>query len=111
MMNHLIVREHKSLFKVMFQDIFYISTDQENPRILNIVTSDHVYRKYGSLKDIEIEAFLTFTRCHRKFLVNLEKVLFIDKQNRKLIFKNKNIRSIECSRRNFKKVEQIWDSI
>ncbi|HEM4697781.1 TPA: LytTR family transcriptional regulator DNA-binding domain-containing protein [Streptococcus suis] len=109
-MNHIIVSENNRLVKVMFQDIFYIRTDETNPRILKIFTGNHIYQKYGRLKDIETEACLTFTRCHKKFLVNLGKVVSIDKKERMLIFSN-NIEGIECSRRNFKKVEQIWKSI
>lgn len=110
-MNYITVNQDNYLLKIMFHDVFYIETDKTNPRVLKFITEHGIYRKYGRLKDFEIEACWIFTRCHRKFLVNLDKVVSIDRSNRRLIFNNIHINDITCSRRNIKKVEQIWSSM
>lgn len=108
-MKHIIITEKKSTdVKVNLEDIYYITTIKDKPRVLKIVMEDKVYETYGSLKHIEKLANLNFCRCHRQYLVNLFHIKALDKGANKIIFKNKKIEPIVYSRRQLRNLEISW---
>lgn len=107
-MEYIIAKKDNVPTKVRILDIFYISTVPEKPRVIQLVTEDGVYERYGKIKDYEVSAALFLTKCHRKYLVNLKHVRAIDIDHRRLIFETDSIDPIECSRRNFVEVMSKW---
>lgn len=110
-MDYVIAKKDGAVVKVYFSEILYIETIPSKPRILRFITDDARYEMYGRMKDFEVNASLTFTRCHRRYLVNLRRVKAIDKDNRTILFDNSNIQPIECSRRNRTEVFQAWKNL
>lgn len=110
-MDYIIVKKEGLTVKLQLSDIFYIRTRPDYPSILHFVTDEGIYESYGQLKVLDASIGPSFIRCHRKYLVNLERIKAIDKRSRKVIFDNEDIESIECSRRNLVEVTKTWMSI
>lgn len=97
--------------KVKLIDIYYVSTVANKPHVLKVVTENDCYEIYGKLKDIQAIAPHIFTRCHKKYLVNLAYVKGINKGNQQIVFINSKVKSIKCSRRCLKEVIQTWENL
>ncbi|SES15248.1 LytR/AlgR family response regulator transcription factor [Streptococcus gallolyticus] len=109
-MDYIIVTQNKVTLKIKLGDIFYIGT-ADKPHVLKIVTEDDCYEIYGKLKEIQAQASTIFTRCHKKYLVNLTHVKGINKEEQEIVFTTSKVDSIKCSRRCLKEVMQIWKNL
>lgn len=59
------------IIRVNRKEILYLESDK---RQLRLVTADGEYLFYGKLEAAEMELGAKFLRCHRSFLVNMERI-------------------------------------
>ena len=110
-MDYIIVTKGKVSIKIKLVDIYYIGTIEGKPHVLKIVTEDACYEIYGKLKEIKEQAPHIFTRCYKKYLVNLAYIKGINKGNQQIVFINSKVKNIKCSRRCLKEVIQTWENL
>lgn len=68
---YVIVKGNRMQKRILLKDIYYI--ESSNKKVI-FHTSDGNIDTYGKMEDWESELGNTFYRCHRGYLVNLEKV-------------------------------------
>ncbi|CAZ55662.1 LytTR family DNA-binding domain-containing protein [Streptococcus sp. P25B114] len=107
-MNFLIVNKDDISMKLFLEDIFYISSDTTKPHMLKAVTESGVFEFYGTLKDLEDKLKLNFFRCHRKFLVNIDKIQGLNLSERLIVFTNDGVGTISFSRYKQKELNKLW---
>lgn len=110
-MRSIIVNDQKVQVKVDLMDIFYIIPASDKNHILKVVTVNGVYEIYNSLTNVEDKLSFIFYRCHRKYIVNLEKIRALDKVNRTIMFLDEAIDTISYSRLKQKELEKLWEQI
>jgi len=75
--------------KVLVEDIYFIES-QKNYLIIH--TNDLIYKHRATLKEfIELLPNTNFVKVHRAFLVNINKIISIDKANNIIVVLDKNI--------------------
>lgn len=97
----LVIKVGKSIIKLPLEDVYFVTTHLERPHYLMFVVRDGVYESPGSLNEVEVEAGNLLLRCHRKYLVNPSKIRGLDFEKRLILFREKNVSDISCSRRHF----------
>ena len=98
----LFVENAHTSFKVPFQSVEYIMTD--DPHRLSLVTTNQLVQFYGTLKEIE-ELEPRLIRCHKSYLVNQHHVQAIDHKLQMLQLKSG--KKIPVSRRLMKQMKQL----
>ncbi|MGT2935646.1 LytTR family transcriptional regulator DNA-binding domain-containing protein [Streptococcus castoreus] len=93
--------------KLPYKDILYFAT-ATTPHKVCLWTRTERLEFYGKLSEIQAEAPRLFL-CHRSYLVNLEKVVRIDKTKKLLYFDNGD--SCMVSRLKIKGLFEKWESI
>lgn len=74
---YILIKEKGNLYKIFVDDIFYLEVNKKN---MNIYTKYKTYKFVMSMKLAEEElSKYKFIRCHKSFLVNLNKVDCIEK--------------------------------
>lgn len=70
---HIYVVQNKfSASKIYIDDIYYLTIEKH---LISIHTADHIYQKYGTLKnELQFLAPHNFMKCNQSCIVSLEKI-------------------------------------
>ena len=86
-------------------DIVYFKVSSLATHKVELYTVNDRYEFRGTLSQIEKELDKRFFRCHRAFIVNVEKISYVDKLEHRLQLDNGDF--IDIAVKNFKKVETL----
>ncbi|MDT8716340.1 response regulator transcription factor [Clostridium sp. 19966] len=75
------------IIKIKKEDILFFETSEKIHKI-NIHLEKKQIEYYGTIKEIEKKLDNNFFRCHRSFLINLNKINYIDKEFKKVVMLN-----------------------
>lgn len=67
------------IMRIKMDEIICVETTHVRHK-LRLHTKDHVYEINGELKSLEEQLDERFIRCHRSYLINKEKIVFINKK-------------------------------
>lgn len=98
-----VVNNEHATVRVPFNEINYIKTSS-SPHRLILMTNNRIIQFYGRLKEIE-SSDERFFRCHRSYLVNINKITAYDKANKIIILQNEQ--EIPVSRRLIRQIKQL----
>ncbi|MCL1987169.1 MAG: LytTR family DNA-binding domain-containing protein [Firmicutes bacterium] len=73
---------------VDISSIFYLETSQDRAHNLNLYTKDTRHQFRSSLKDVENRLSKNFLRCHRSYIINLNKVKSFNPKNLEITLEN-----------------------
>lgn len=92
--------------RINYTEILYF---ESNKRIVTLYTNKMSVDFYGKLNDIQqtLPAQM-FMRCHQSYLINIEKVVRLDKSNRLLRLRNGC--EIEISKSSYPQVLQQYEA-
>ena len=79
------IENRQKNISIPLESICYIESVKSSHK-LNLYYDNGMLTILGLLKDIEKQLDERFFRCHKSFIVNMDKVIEIDKNNRVLIF-------------------------
>ncbi|MBC1543113.1 LytR/AlgR family response regulator transcription factor [Listeria cossartiae] len=100
-----ILKSKEVILEIPIDNILYI-TSSKKPHQVKIVTTDEEYFVYRTLKSFE-ESYSIFVKCHKSTIVNIKQISKINRENKKVIFKNNNY-SISYSRREYRQLVTSW---
>ena len=80
------------LYQIPYQDILYIEKSL-NDNICYVVTKNEIYSIRKTIKELEKEFSkdINFVKTHRSCIVNLKNIKYIDFENNKIVFINREI--------------------
>lgn len=80
------------LYQIAYQDILYIEKSL-NDNICYVVTKNNTYTVRKTIKELEkdLSDDINFVKTHRSCIVNLKNITYVDFENNKIIFVNKEI--------------------
>ncbi|NQK17498.1 LytTR family transcriptional regulator [Streptococcus suis] len=107
-MEFLIVTDNQNSLKVALSDIFYVTPSAEKPHVLTVVTVQGCYELRDTLGNLEEQLQSRFFRCHRKYLVNLEKIRGFNNLKRSILFFGDQVEDIPYSRYKKKELLKLW---
>lgn len=92
------------LYQISYQDILYIEKSL-NDNICYVVTKNNIYTIRKTIKELEIQLSedRNFVKTHRSCIVNLKNIKYIDFENNKIVFVNKEIDLLSRSNKKFLK--------
>ena len=83
---YITIENNQCLEKVKYSDIIFFETTKKRTIALHTHNSHIEFR--GTLKEIEDKLDKRFSRCHRSFIVNKDKVIRLDKKQRILFMED-----------------------
>jgi two-component system response regulator AgrA len=83
---YITIENNQCLEKVKYNDIIFFETTKK--RTIALHTHNSYIEFKGTLKDIQEKLDRRFSRCHRSFIVNKDKVTKIDKKQRILFMED-----------------------
>lgn len=83
---YIIIENNQCLEKVKYDDIIFFETTKK--RTIALHTNNSYIEFRGTLKEIEEKLDKRFSRCHRSFIVNKDKVIRLDKKQKILFMEN-----------------------
>jgi len=88
------------LYQISYQDILYIEKSL-NDNICYVVTKNNIYTVRKTIKELEkqFSEDRNFVKTHRSCIVNLKNIKYIDFENNKIVFVNKEIDLLSRSNR------------
>ena len=107
-MKHMIIQTQKTVYKVNVDDVYYIQTHPTKAHTVQIVTEEASFNMVQNLSNLENQYGENLMRCHRKCLVNLDKVKSIDFQERILFLGEEGQYAVKYSRRRYREIRQKW---
>ena len=75
-MNKLILRKKQGVYVFHADDIIYI---EKKLRKINMHTADQIIEFYGKLSDIALLLDERFMYCHRSYLINMDKIVWMQR--------------------------------
>ena len=80
------------LYQIAYQDILYIEKSL-NDNICYVVTKNSIYSIRKTIKELETQLSenLNFVKTHRSCIVNIKNIEYIDFENNKIVFSNREI--------------------
>lgn len=109
-MKYLFVKKDKVDVRLQLDEILYITTSSV-PHLLHVVTRNDIYQTYNQLQILEEILTMKFYRCHRKYLVNIDRIKSLNKVSRTISFFESDVVDISYSRRKQKELEALWKSL
>lgn len=85
--NHLKLKDGSAFYMIDFDDILYITRDSVGRKSI-IVTDYSEFKVRESLSNIENKLYGNFSRTHRSCIVNINRVVLMDKVKRIIRFDN-----------------------
>lgn len=82
--NCLNIQNYSGNLSVPYDDIYFIDTVSRKHKLI-IHTNTAIYEVCGTLNEIEPELNEIFIRCHKSFIVNTEKMIGVDKSNKRIL--------------------------
>ena len=110
-MKEYILHQGRAVVKVPLSKIYYATTHPTKAHTVLFVTAEGNFEASTSLSKIEAESTEELIRCHRKFLVNKDKIAGFDHSTRKIMFLDGRVSDIACSRRHFTILKNQWKNI
>ena len=107
-MQEYILNQDGAVVKVLHSKVYYVTTHPTKAHAVIFITADGVFEKYMSLAKVEEMSLGKLFRCHRKFLVNLSKVIGLKYETKTILFMDERVSDIICSRRYFKTLKERW---
>ena len=98
-MQEYILSQGRAVVKVPHSKVYYVTTHPTKAHAVIFITADGVFEKYMSLAKVEEMSLGKLFRCHRKFLVNLSKVIGLKYETKTILFMDERVSDIICSRR------------
>lgn len=88
------------LYQIAYQDILYIEKSL-NDNTCYVVTKNNIYTVRKTIKELEkqFSEDRNFVKTHRSCIVNLKNIKYIDFENNKIVFVNKEIDLLSRSNR------------
>lgn len=106
-MKDYILYQDRAIVKVPLSKIYYVTTHPTKAHAVLFVTVE----ASTSLAKIEEESTEELIRCHRKFLVNKDKIAGFNHETRTIMFMDDRVSDIACSRRHFTILKNQWKNI
>ncbi|MCL2016731.1 MAG: LytTR family DNA-binding domain-containing protein [Defluviitaleaceae bacterium] len=89
--------------------IFYLETAQDRAHNLNLYTKDSMHQFRSSLKDVERRLSKNFFRCHRSYIVNINKVSSFNSERLEITLENGAI--LDVADKYVKNVRRLMNSL
>ena len=113
-MKDYILYQDRAIVKVPLSKIYYVTTHPTKAHAVLFVTAEGNFEastSSTSLAKIEEESTEELIRCHRKFLVNKDKIAGFNHETRTIMFLDDRVSDIACSRRHFTILKNQWKNI
>ena len=107
-MEEYILHKGTAVMKIPLSKIYYVTMHPIKSHTAVFVTIDGEFEKAITLSKLEELSTGGLIRCHRKFLVNKSKIVGLDYETRTIMFADKRISDINCSRRCFAFLKKEW---
>ena len=110
-MKDYILYQDRAIVKVPLSKIIMLQLTQQKLMLFFLLTAEGNFEASTSLAKIEEESTEELIRCHRKFLVNKDKIAGFNHETRTIMFMDDRVSDIACSRRHFTILKNQWKNI
>lgn len=100
-MKDYILYQDRAIVKVPLSKIYFVTTHPTKAHAVLFVTAEGNFKASTSLSKIEAESTEELIRCHRKFLVNKDKITGFNHETRTIMFLDDSVSSVSdiaCSK-------------
>jgi len=92
--NNFIFKMNNNIISLEQDKIVYFESSVNTPHKIILYATDTIYNFYGNMNEISNDLNKNFYRCHKSYIVNIKRIIKIDKEKRILYMDNKATCSI-----------------